>query len=217
MAFVDDCPPIVVERVMREDLSSSDSAGLFSWVADNAPLDCQVQAVIAVANRMDKSSHPQVIGDFCSSVATYARFMTPMAIEQITHAYLRFPYAESVAASYFLGLRETKIDIRSHLTRRVEIDWSFEHPRKDAATWHYYLYLASLGDQKAIAALGEKLASTENGNDLANLLESLNEVEGEDVTRLLKAYENDMRRDDGTEGPGMLISDNVRYWLSLRQ
>ena len=216
MAFVDDCPPIVVERVMREDLRSGDSAGLFSWIAVNASFDCQVKALIAVAERMDKNSHPHMISDFTSSVATYAPFLTPLAIEKIAHAYVRFPYVESVASPYFAGLRETGIDIRQHLARRVAIDWSFEHPRQNAATWHYYLYLASLGDQQAIDALAKKLASTENGNDLTNLLQSLSEVKGESVTNLLKLYENDTRHADGVEGPGMMISENVKIWLSLR-
>ena len=217
MAFVDDCPPIVVERVMREDLADSESSELFSWIAGNASLDCQVKALIAVADRLDKNSHPQVIGDFTSSVATYARFLTPLGVEQIKSAYLRVRYDETVAAQYFLGLRATKIDIRPHLERRVEVDRSFEHPRQNAATWHYYLYLASLEDPAAIEALGEKLASTENGNDLTNLLQSLSEVEGENVTSLLRAYENDMRRADGTEAPGMPISENVKLWLSMRE
>lgn len=217
MAFVDDCPPIVVERVMREDLSSSDSAGLFSWIAVNASFDCQVKALIAVAGRMDKNSHPQMISDFTSSVATYAPFLTPLTIEPITHAYLRIPYYESVASPYFAGLRETGIDIRQHVARRVDIDWSFEHPRQNAATWHYYMYLASLGDPKAYEALAEKLASTENGNDLTNLLESLRVLKGENATNLLKAYENDTRHADGVDGPGMMISENVKMWLSLRE
>lgn len=216
MAFVDSCPPIVVERVMREDLGSSESAELFSWIAGQAPLDCQVQALIAVSERLDAKSHPQVIGDFCGSVATYARFLTPLALEQIKVAYLRFPYFEVIAQPYFLGLRSAKIDIRPHLKRRVDIDWSFEHPRQGAATWHYYLYLASLGDADAVDAIAKKLADTENGNDLTNLLQSLSEVEGDAVTDLLRQYENDTRRADGTEGPGMMISENVEAWLMMR-
>lgn len=216
MAFVDDCPPILVERVMRENLGSSDSADLFSWIAGHAPLDCQVQALIAVAGRLDKNSHPQVIGDFCSSVATYTRFLTPLGVEQIKLSYLRFPYYDTVASSYFLGLRMAKIDVRPHLARRVSIDWSFEHPRQNAATWHYYLYLASLEEPGALEALAKKLADTKDGNDLTNLLQSLSEVEGDGITSLLKLYENDTRTADGTEGPGMMISENVKTWLMLR-
>lgn len=216
MAFVDSCPPIVVERVMRVDLGSSENSELFTWIAGQAPLDCQVQAVVAIAGRLNRDSHPQVIADFASSVGTYARFFTPLALEQIKHAYLRVPYSDAIALNYFTGLRLTGIDIRDHLSSRVREDWSFTHPRTDAATWHYYLYLVSLGTPGALDRIAQKIAKTENGNDATNLLESLSEVPGKDITALLRTYENDSRTSDGTEGPGPMISENVKVWLMMR-
>lgn len=216
MAFVDSCPPIVVERVMRVDLGSGENSELFSWIAGQAPLECQVQAVVAVAGRLNRDSHPQVIADFCGSVGTYARFFTPLALEQIKHAYLRVPYSDGIAASYFLGLRLTGLDIRDHLKPRVKEDWSFTHPRSEAATWHYYLYLASLGEPGALDRIAEKIADTKNGNDATNLLESLSELPGKEVADILRRYENDSRTSDGTEGPGPMISENVKVWLMMR-
>lgn len=216
MAFVDSCPPIVVERVMHVDLASSENSELFSWIAGEAPLDCQVQAVVAIAGRLNRDSHLQVIADFCSSVGTYARFFTPLALEQIKHAYLRVPYSDVIALNYFTGLRQTRIDIRDHLKSRVVEDWSFTHPRTDAATWHYYLYLATLGEPGAVDALARKIADTRNGNDATNLLESLSQVPGKDVTDVLKSYAGDPRRSDGTEEPGAPISEMVPIWLMMR-
>lgn len=216
MAFVDSCPPIVVERVMRVDLGSGENSELFSWIAGQAPLECQVQAVAAIAGRLNRDSHPEVIADFCSSVATYARFFTPLALEQIKHAYLRMPYSDTIALPYFLGLRQTGIDIRDHLASRVKVDWSFTHPRNNAATWHYYLYLASLGEPGALDALADKIARTKNGNDATNLLESLSKLPGEPVAAILRSYATDQRRADGTEGPGATIAETVNIWLMMR-
>jgi len=216
MAFVDSCPPIVVERVMHVDLASAENSELFSWIASQSALECQVQAVGAIAGRMKADSHPQVIDDFSASVATYARFLDPGAIEKVTGAYLRMPYYNSVALNYFNGLIQTGIDIRSKLKRRVIEDWSFTHPRRDAASWHYYLYLASLGEPGAMEKLADKIERTENGNDATNLLQSLSELKAEGVVEVLKRYETDTRRADGTEEPGMMISENVKVWLMMR-
>jgi hypothetical protein len=216
MAFVDSCPPIVVERVMRVDLGSSENSELFSWIAGQAPLDCQVQAVVAIAARLNRDSHPQVISDFCSSVGTYSRFFTPLALEQIKHAYMRFPYSDEIALNYFNGLRLTGLDIRDYLKPRVTLDWSFTHPRTNAATWHYFLYLASLNEPGALEALAAKIAQTKNGNDATNLLESLSHLPGEGVADILRSYAKDQRRSDGTEEPGPTIAEMVGVWLMMR-
>lgn len=217
MDFIDVCPPIVVERLMNIDLTSSENAPLFSWVAEQSSLNCQIQSVIVVASKLNANSHPQIISDFCGSVATYSGFFTPLAIDQIKQAYLRVPYYESIAPSYFIGLRDTKIDIRDHIKTIVgEPDWSFTHPRKNAATWHYYLYLASLHEPGAIDALAQKISDTRNGNDATNLLESLSQLKGQHVTKVLKQYENDDRHADGTNSPALKISENVKFWLENR-
>ena len=52
----------------------------------------------------------------------------------------------------------------------------FTHPRRDAETWHYYLYLASLDTPGAYEKLEAKIAATANGNDWATLDGSNNVV-----------------------------------------
>lgn len=216
MAFVDYCPPAVIEKVREADLSKAENGTLFSWIAGVAPLDCQVSAVVEIAGRMTARTHPSVIDDFCGSVATYARFLTPEGREAITSAYLRLPYYDFIAVNYFNGLRLTGIDIREYLRKRVPEDWSFTHPRRDAATWHYYLYLASLGEPGALDALARKLADTRSGNDLTNLLDSLAELPGDGVTAILGRYADDPRTADGTEGPGTPVAQTVAVLLALR-
>lgn len=213
MDYIDSCPPVVIERIQSADLASSDYGGLFSWIANESSLECQVQSVAAVADRLTDRSHPAVVDDFSGSVATYARFLTPESIARIKAAYLRFPYQESIAFNYFGGLRRSSIDIRDFLRTRVVEDWTFTHPRQAAATWHYYMYLAALGEPGALDALARKIAQTEDGNDATNLLQSLSELKSEGVVEVLRRYENDMRRADDPEGPGMTISEYVKIFL----
>ena len=136
MDFIDVCPPNVVQVVETADLGQSENGDLFSWIAGEAPLDCQVMALSKVADRMGKASHPQVIDDFSASAATYSRFLKPRDIERIASAYRRMEYHDFIAANYFNGLRQNRIDIRDKLRRHVQEDWSFAHPRQaGAATW----------------------------------------------------------------------------------
>jgi hypothetical protein len=158
-----------------------------------------------------------VIDDFANSVATYARFMDRDGIAAVREAYLRVPYDPAIALNYFLGLREPGIDLRSHLRLKVVPDWSFTDPRQDAATWHYYIYLATLGEPGALEALADKVAATEDGNDVTNLLASLAELKLKEVDAILRSYAEDQRTADGVEGPGLPISANVELWLMMRE
>lgn len=207
------CPPAVIEYVQKVNLASSENSELFSWIATNASLECQVDSLGAVAERLDDLSHPQVIDDFCASAATYARFLTPEMKKKVRAAYLRFPYYQSTAMNYFNGLRYNQIDVRSHLIGKITEDWTFKHPRLNAATWHYYLYLASLEDPDAYEALKKKLAATVSGNDATNLIKSLAEVRTERTKKILLQYRQDTRRAEGPEGPEQTIAETVSLLL----
>lgn len=213
------CPPAVIERIHAADLSSDDNDSLFSWIESEASLECQLHSVGAIAGRIDGSTHPLVFSDFASSAATYADLLGPDDVEAVRQAYLRFPYDEDIAAIYFLGLRTLRIDIRDRLRPAVVEDWSFTDPGSDAATWHYYLYLASLDEPEALDKIARKLAATQNGNDLTNLLRSLGEVKTQGVTDLLLSYSNDQRRSDDPEetGGGPTISETIGYIMQLRE
>lgn len=207
------CPPVVVERLAAADLTAEQDPALFSWVAENAPIPCQVAAVVAVADRLGPASHPLVISDFCGSVATYARFLDDDAKAAVRAAYLRIPYDRAYHASYFLGLRATGIDLRDHLRGAVIEDWRFEHPRRDAEAWHHALYLASLGDADAYDRIARKIAATPNGNDATNFLKSLAELRTPEARAILRTYADDMRRADGPEGPELTIAETVAILL----
>ncbi len=217
MDYVEVCPLVVIEQVKTADLQSAENSDLFSWIAEKAELDCQTAAVLGIADRIRGSSDPQVIADFCGAVATYARFFKPDDLIRIEGAYRRFGYKDDFALPYFLGLRATGVDLRRRLEGKVAENWSFDHPRGDAATWHYYLYLASLGEPGALDALAKKIAETENGNDATNFLQSLSELKAEGVDEILELYANDTRRADGTEAPGMMIKENVAIYLMMRE
>jgi len=207
------CPPDVIEYVQTVNLASSENSKLFSWIATNSSLECQLDSLAAVAERLDDLSNPQVIDDFCASVATYARLLTPETTKKVRAAYIRFPYHQSIAMNYFNGLRYKKIDIRSHLKGKIKEDWTFKSPRLNAETWHYYLYLASLEDLGAYEALKKKLAATVNGNDAMNLIKSLAEVRTEHTKKILLQYRDDTRRAEGPEGPEQTIAETISSLL----
>ncbi len=207
------CPPAVFARVESTDLKSSDSSGLFGTIAAET-IACQVEALRVVAARLEQTSHPLVIGDFGGAAATLSRFLPSDARADIKAAYLRFGYHESIHAPYFLGLRANHIDIRPQLRGKVVEDWRFEQPRRDAETWHYYLYLASLDEPGAYRRLAEKIATTASGNDVTNLLTSLAELGSEPAREILLRYASDPRRADGPDGPAMPVSATVALLLT---
>lgn len=208
------CPEHVLAAIQSADLTTSESSTLFAWIAEHAPLECQVHAVGAVAERIGADADPQVIDDFCGAAATYARFLEPNDRARVQGAYTRFAYHAAIAMNYFLGLRLNSIDIRPLLLGKVEEDWTFEHPRRDAATWHYHLYLASLDTPGAYEAIRAKLAVTANGNDLTNLIKSLAELKTPRTRDILHEYRDDPRTSDGPNGPRAPISQTVRLLLA---
>lgn len=217
MDYLSLCPPSVADLIRTSNLESPESGTLFSEIAGRSALDCQVAAVGAIADRLTPYSDPQALDDFFGAVATYARFLPPEDIAAVRDAYLRIPYQPALALNYFGGLMATGIDIRGRLKNRVPEDWTFAQPRRDAATWHYHLYLASLGDSHALQALADKIAATADGNDATNLLQSLSELKADGVDTILQSYADDPRTADGTEGPGLPISENIKLFLMMRE
>ncbi|WP_102108676.1 hypothetical protein [Oceaniglobus roseus] len=216
MSYADICPPMVAARIAEADTRSYDSRNLITWVEENSDRQCAVAALEAVAGRIGPDSDLAVIDLFCNAVASYARMLDDAQKAAIREAYLRIPYNPAISFNYFLGLRNTGIDIRDRLKGKVGIDWSFESPRRNAQTWDYYLYLARLGEPGALEALADKIAATDSGNDVTLLLMSLNELPGPEVTAVLERYGDDARTADGVSGPGLPISQNVAIMLALR-
>lgn len=216
MDYIALCPPSVAELIRQSNLESPASGMLFSQIASQSALECQVAAVAAIADRLTPYSDRQAVDDFLAAVATYARFLPPEDIAAVRDAYLRIPYQPAIALNYFAGLIATGIDIRGRLKGRVAQDWSFTQPRRDAATWHYNLYLAHLGDPSALQALAAKIAATADGNDATNLLQSLSELRVNGVDAILLSYADDPRTADGTEGPGLPISENIQIFRMMR-
>lgn len=207
------CPPDVFERMRTVDLTDPENSALFGPIG-SASVECQVEALWVIAGRVDPSSDAQVVGDFCGAAATLSRFLPPEARDDVRAAYLRFPYSEPIHLDYFLGLRLNRIDLRGRLAGAVAVDWTFTHPRQDAATWHYFMYLAVLGEPGAYAKLAAKIAATTNGNDATNLLKSIAELGTEPVREILQVYASDTRRADGASGPGMTIAETVALLLT---
>jgi hypothetical protein len=216
MNYVDICPPAVVYQIQQADLRLAESSTLIAWVEQNSKWPCALAVLEAVALRLKADSNVAVINDFCNTVANYAGTLDADQKTTIREAYLRFPYSPSISFNYFLGLREARLDLRDHLQGRIALDWTFASPRRDAQTWDYYLYLATLEEPGALEALARKIAETKSGNDVTLLLMSLAEVPGKGVDTILKLYADDPRTADGVEGPGMPIGQNVGLLLQKR-
>lgn len=203
------CPLSVIKHISEVDLRSSDNSTLFSWIAANSSLECQVYSLALVGKRLDRLSDRQVIGDFCSSAATYSKFLNPELIKEVKAAYLKFGHHQISGENYFNGLRYNLIDIRPQLIGVIKEDWSFLNPKNGAQTWHYNLYLASLGDHNAYIAIEKKLLSTPKGNDLVNLIASMATLKTKKIKKILIQFKNDLRHSDTPEGPGLTVGEKV--------
>lgn len=216
MNYVDICPPAVVYQIQTADPRSAESRNLITWVEEHSDRRCAMAALEAVAARLGADSNPSVVDLFCNAIASYAPMLDAAQKDLIEAAYRRLPYRPEISFNYFLGLRKTGIDLRDALRDRVAINWAFASPRRDAQTWDYYLYLATLNDPGALEALSRKIAETSSGNDATLLLMSLADVPGPGVTQILNEYAKDPRTADGVEGPGMTLAENIRILLMLR-
>lgn len=217
MDFVDICPPAVVERVRGADLASMDSAQLFDWIEQHSSSLCEMHAVPVIADMVNAATHPSVLRAWLGAVASYGRHFSPEARDRIRRAYLRIPYDIFFGRTYFSGLRRTGIDLRTEIREWFVEDWDFTDPfDPGAATWHYYLYLASLDEPGALDRLAQKIADTSYGNDVGLMLESLDSLDHPGVTDILRGYVDDPRHRDGMEGPGMPISDYARQLIRFR-
>lgn len=215
------CPDIVLEKVKGLDLTKSDGESLhsvFTWIeSQSKSTGCVVDSLITIADRLNAQSDRQAIAAFCSTVATYAKFLKQEDLVRIKDSYLRFPYNPVDARDYFSGLENSKIDIRDHLKDKIKIDWSFLQLRQKDETWVYYRYLASLNEPQALEALAKKISTTSYGNDVGLFLIDLSESNIEGVDNIIRRYENDSRRFDSSNGPGLMISEWVKIHFQFNK
>ncbi len=217
MDYVNYCPPAMVERIRGADFRQADASDLFNALARGASIDCQIAAIEAVAKRLDGDSDVSVVATFCMAVATNAPQLEPETREAVREAYLRMPYSPAIASAYFGALREAKIDITDHLKRRFRENWDFQRLDETAATWHYYLYLASLDQPGALERLADKVAAMENPTEVTHLLNSLAKLPNPGVDAVLERYLGDKRRAEGVSGPGLEVGKNVEILLMMRK
>jgi len=212
------CATPAMERIKTLDFSKEESAEVFSSI-DVAPGwgRCAAVAVVQIADRLDARADRQVVSQFCTSVATFARHFSADDLTHLRAAYLRFPFVEADARPYFLGLEATTLDLRAHLKGKVKVNWSFPSLHHDDATWCYERYLASLGEPGALDALAKKIARTKYGNDAYLFLLDLSESKIAGVDALIGRSAKDQRHTDGVDGPGMLISQWVELYLNQRK
>lgn len=184
---------------------------------------CARELVRFLSERIDASSDGSLRDGYYGTVATYARLLPKDTLAAVEAAYLRVGFDRGNGRSYFLGLRETRIDLRAFLKARVgKDDWSsFSGPSanatQDATTWYYYLYLASLETPGALDAIEQKIRATRSGNDVANLLADLAELKNTParagVRRIIASFASDPRHTDGPNGPGMKLSQVIPLQL----
>lgn len=127
-------------------------------------------------------------------------------------ARVSFQQMPDAGVAVFGALRANRIDIRPTLAKTFVSDWSFVRPQDP--TWQYHLYLADLGTPGAVEAMAKKIAATPNGNDATNLLQSLATVRNDEVRKVLALYQDDQRRADAPDGPGLTIAQTVQLLLA---
>jgi hypothetical protein len=184
---------------------------------------CARELVHFLSEHVDGSTHGSLRDGYYGTVATHARFLPKDTLDAVEAAYLRTGFDRQNGRSYFLGLRESRIDLRAFLKTRVgQNDWSsFSGPSanatEDATTWYYYLYLASLETPGALEAIERKVRATKSGNDVANLLSDLAELKRTParagVRRIIASFANDPRHTDGPNGPGLQLSQVIPLQL----
>lgn len=218
MNLQNECPPNLAVEIRQIDVTLQDSGQIISEIVDKSFLNahCIEAMLVTIAKKINALTDQLVLSNFFSSLATHHKILSDNAKSQIKEGILRARYMQSIAAYYFTALRYNQIDVRDYLQDKIIEDWSFTHPRaENAATWHYYLYLASLNEPGAIEALDKKIAITASGNDVTNLLTSLYDLKSEEAFDILLKYKDDMRRADAPEGEGMSISETVKIYLGL--
>lgn len=210
------CSP-AMERIPALDFSKEESSAIFDSI-DTAPEwgKCAAAAVVQIADKLNAQSARTVLAQFCGAVATYAKFFSADDLARIRAAYVRFPVLHDDSRMYFLGLEATHLDLRAHLKGKLTANWSFPSIRRDDETWNHHRYLASLGEPGALEALAKKVATTKHGNDAYLFLLDLSESKIDGVEAVIRRYENDSRRTDTPNGPGIMISQWVQVWLKTR-
>jgi hypothetical protein len=220
------CSPEVLKKAWAVDLRADEANTFFRdrFKASNAKGEkCALELVHLLSERIDASTYAPLRDGYYGTVATYARFLAKDTMAAVEAAYLRTGFDRENSRSFFLGLREARIDLRAFLKTRVgKDDWSsFSGPSasstEDATTWYYYVYLASLETPGALEAIERKVRATQSGNDVANLLRDLAELKTSPakpaVRRLIASFANDPRRTDGPDGPGLKLSEAIPFDL----
>lgn len=216
--LVDHCPAEIVSEVKAADLRRPAGDDIFYVVEsqDAGPV-CVLASTLYLAPKMTARVHGDVQTGFLTSVATYAGLFPAEALPLLAEAMTRLPRTDENAFIYFSALRLNQLDLRDKLEGTILPDWSFAHPRDaDATTWHYYLYLASLGDAEALDALIDKIDSTEDATNAYALLTDLTELPDSRVTQVLRRYASDDRLTRGSSGPGASLGELVQILLDQR-
>ena len=212
------CPAEIVSEVKAADLRRPAEDDIFYIVEsqDAGPV-CVSASTLYLAPKMTARVHDTVQTGFLTSVATYAGLFPAEALPMLADAMTRLPRSDQNSYIYFAALRLNQLDLRHQLAGTILPDWSFAHPRDtDATTWHYHLYLASLGDTDALDALIAKIDSTEDATNAYSLLTDLAELPDPRVTQVLRRYAGDDRLTRGPNGPGASLGELAQILLDQR-
>ena len=216
--FLDNCPVEIVAEVKAADLIRPIGEDIFFTVENsNAGPVCALASTLYLAPKISRRSSLEVQIGFLSSAATYAGLFPVDSLPAIADAILKIQRTNENTFIYFKALRLNKIDVRTVLFGSVVPNWAFQHPRDmDAATWHYNLYLASLGEDDALNALIDKVQTTMDATAVYALLVDLAELPAKEVTQLLRSYLDDTRSTRGSNGPGATLGELVPVLVDRR-
>jgi len=217
--LVEFCPSAYVQQARQEDLKQYPQNRVITTAwgqSGDGRADC-IDALIAYFTpKIDANTHPQQLRAWLGYLSGYnGRMPADLALD-VRAALLRIPYDPDLAETYFMPLIAHKIDVSAELATRIVPDWTFARLKtREAHTWYYFRYLASLGSAEAYAALADKVAMTADGNVVYSMLENLRDLRTPEAREILTRYVDDSRDLVGPSGDRTPLTVMVPLLIDL--
>lgn len=219
--LITSCPAEYVAMARAEDLSRFPQNAVLGTVWGQSGAwrpDCINALIVWFAGHIGPRAHEQQVRDWLGYLAGYEGRLPPDQREVVRDALLRIGYGRQLAKPFFEAMIVHGIDIRHELAPRIVPDWTFATPVEPDGgdhTWHYFRYLAVLGEPGAYAALADKVAVTRNANAVVQFLDSLAKLRTREARAIVELYRRDPRKIITAGGEQEPMADSVAVMLNF--